>query len=158
MNLFWDKQNHELVGGLNDQATVDPLVLVLRDTVAVSLAVVTPQTSGDAYVAGELDAGESIAFGIKTSAPFSGGYLVYCDSWTLTGSGTTARYNGTINLNTQELIDALTSGAATDEYLEVTGEFTIVTSEGYHKETTQFKVEVVDEQVIVFVSFYFCAK
>lgn len=138
MNLFWNRTKRELLAGLTNNTPVAAATLVLRDVEPMSIAAVTEQAKISApYLAGELGAGESILFGVKANRSATD-YLASQSTWTLTGAGSSARYTADLDLNTVELIAAMT-GLDT---LACVAELTLIRSDGEHAYSTQFTLTI----------------
>lgn len=132
MKIYWDIVNEEFVGGLDSTQVITEIAARLRDQIPVTLYLVQPVDSSTAYY--ELTdppAGWVPIFGAKQSSALSGGHLVYQSTWTKSGTGT---YEGTISLNTAELIAAI--AAATE--IELVGEFTLGDVDENNRNSTQF--------------------
>ena len=138
MNLFWNRTKRELLAGLTNNTRVTAATLVLRDVEPMSIAAVTEQAKISApYLAGELGAGESILFGVKANRSATD-YLASQSTWTLTGAGSSARYTADLDLNTVELIAAMT-GLDT---LACVAELTLIRPDGFHAYSTQFALTI----------------
>lgn len=138
MNLFWNRTKRQLLAGLTNNTPVTAATMVLRDVEPMSIAVVTEQAKISApYLAGELGAGESILFGVKANRSATN-YLASQSTWTLAGAGSSARYTADLDLNTVELIAAMT-GLDT---LACVAELTLIRSDGEHAYSTQFTLTI----------------
>ncbi len=141
MNLFWNKTGRGLVASLASKQPVTTQTLVLRDTEPLSVAVCSEQNIVTApWLPGELGAGETLLLGIKATRS-SADYLASQSTWTLTGAGSSARYTADLNLNTVELIAAMT-GLDT---LACVAELTLIRSDGEHAYSTQFALTILKD-------------
>lgn len=137
MNIYWDRQNLKLYSDLSGSRLIGVVSRALRDIFPITIAILTPQASLAApYVAGALDAGQAIAFGLKKTED-DPDYLASLFEWTKSGDGTTTRYTGTVNLNTVPLISAVT--ASPTSFL---GEFTIVNADGSQQDSTRLSLSI----------------
>jgi len=143
MNMFWDIQNHELVQALDNSGTIGRLTWFVRDRLEISLAVVTPSSADQGYVAAEAPSGYFPKFGIKAASGLTGGFLAYTGTWSLAGSGTTSRYAGQVNLATTALIAAL----STSTKLDVFAEFTLQDVSGNNRDTTQNDLRIMPDVI-----------
>ena len=141
MKLYWDIQNHEFVMGLTDSQTLQRLDWILRDQVPVELYIVTPNTS-QGYTQQEAPSGYTIRCGVKASGSFSGNPLATNYTWTLVGSGATAYYTGTVNLNTSELIAVVEAESQTEDYLDLVAEFCFQDGSGNNRDSSQLTCRV----------------
>ena len=143
MNIYWDYNNQRIIGGLTSRSVVSQYDFFLRDTVPVDLILVVEQANTtQPFAVSALSSGQSIAFGAK-AAYADTDFLFSTNSWVATGSGTTQKYVGEIDLNTTELIAAVTG-----DTLTVKGEFTIVQSDNSHALTTQFDIEITKDVIV----------
>lgn len=139
MNIYWDIVNRKLVVGLSDSQPLGSMELVGRDKVYVDLYLVQPTTTAGAYYeAVAAPAGWLPAFSVK-AATLDGDLLAWQTVWTLQGD--TGHYQGTIDLNTSEMVAAL--AALTDSTsLSCTCEFYLVDSNSYKRASTQTPLTV----------------
>lgn len=145
MNIYWHKDNQELVTSLYDQQAVSQYNWFLRDVIPVSLYVVRKNTGSInvPFAVTDIATGESIRFGAKAAYDDTS-FLFSQASWTGSGSGATRKYSAEISLNTSALIAAM---AAVDE-LTVKGEFTIIQDDNSNALTTQFDIKVTRDVII----------
>lgn len=136
----WDRVNRQLVKSQYSSQLVARMDLIVRDTYTVRISVCSPQTGNalQAYLAGELAAGESLLFGAKTFSGLAGNYLFACASWTLVGTGSAAYYQGEVSLDTENLVTEL----GTKEYVDVIGEVVVVGGDNTHRDSTQWAIRV----------------
>jgi len=139
MKIYWDIQNHCFVESLTNSQEQQQWELMLRDSVPVELYIITPDDATGAYVQQEVPAGYGIRFSAKVSAAtFAGAPLIASADWTLSGSGTSAKYTGTLNLNTAELIAAV----GVLEQLDIIAEFSFEALGGVQADSTQISLRV----------------
>ena len=142
MNIYWDFNNQQIVGGLTSRSKVAQYDFFLRDVIPVDLILVNAYVNAtQAYAATALGSGQSISFGAK-EAYADTDFLFSSSTWTASGSGTTQKYVGEIDMNTTELIAAVTA-----DTLNVKAEFTIVQSDNSHALTTQFAIKVTKDVI-----------
>ena len=138
MNIYWWKDDQQLVAGLYSESKVTGYDWVLRDVIPVNLYVVESQSNiNQPYAVTAIAGSESIEFGAKENRS-DAAFLFSQDTWTPTGSGDSQRYVAEISLNTAELIAAIGS----NDTIDVFGEFTIVQADGDNVLSTQFTIEV----------------
>jgi len=144
MNIFWYRDNQQLVGGLTNAAVVAQYNWYLRDVIPVDVYVVTAQASSNQpFAVSTLGAGQSMRFGAKATYADTE-FLFSQGTWVASGSGTTKKYTAEISLNTAELIAAM---AAVDE-LTVAGEFTTIMPDNSNALTTQFDIKITRDVII----------
>lgn len=132
--IFWAANEQKFVQSLYTQATVSRYDFVLRDTLPITLRVVSAQAvQGQPWVAGAVDAGRSILFGAKTLSGYATEttFLFSQATWTASGSSTSTIYSADINLNTEALINALGSAS----YLDCKVEFTLLNGANHELST-----------------------
>lgn len=125
MILVYDIANRELLSALTATQSLQSLILTLRDVVSIDLYVVQPTTSASGYTQQECPAGWSLKLSIKpaptatSAADLAADALAGQGTWTLSGSGATAKYVGELDLNTAELISKVGTAPYLDCLLEV---------------------------------------
>ncbi len=123
--IFWAANEQKFVQSLYTQAAVTRYDFVLRDTLPITLRVVSAQAvQGQPWIAGAVDAGRSILFGAKTLSGYATEttFLFSQANWIVSGSGSSTIYSAEINLNTEALINAIGSAS----YLDCKVEFTLL--------------------------------
>jgi len=123
--IFWAANEQKFVQSLYTQAIVSRYDFVLRDTLPITLRVVSAQAvQGQPWIAGPVDAGRSILFGAKTLSGYATEttFLFSQANWIVSGSGSSTIYSAEINLNTEALINAIGSAS----YLDCKVEFTLL--------------------------------
>jgi hypothetical protein len=139
MKIYWDIQNHLFLESLTNSQAFQQWDWILRDIVPVELYIVTPDDATQAYIQQETPAGFGIRFSAKvSSATFAGVPLIAQADWTLSGTGTTAKYTGSISLNTAELIQAV----GVLEYLDIIAEFSFEDLGGVQRDSTQLTLRI----------------
>lgn len=141
MNMYWDFQNQKMVASLNSAAAVTQYDFVLRDTLPVVLRVCNTQSVLNVpYVVTAIDAGKSIKFGAKALATYAtdGEFLFSQATWTAAGTGENTTYSANIQLNTSELIAAI----STASYLDCKAEFAILNASNENELSTQFTMRI----------------
>jgi hypothetical protein len=133
MNIYWNRQNADIVPSLNAAGVVNRFDFFLRDTLSVNLIIcvnqaVTNQPFGVTSLAG----GESVKFGAK-AAVTDADFLFSQATWVAQGAGDTQAYVADISLNTAELIAAI----ADADFLDVIAEWTIQNTSNENLDTTQ---------------------
>jgi hypothetical protein len=126
------------VGGLDLPQIVSSMQMVLRDQVSVDVYVVEQATSGTYYEVKDAPAGFLPVFGAKASTGLAGAHLIYQGTWTKISTGL---YRATLNLNTTELITAVSTSTS----LELIGEFTMLGADGSNRDSTQFTLQVLPD-------------
>ena len=140
MNIFWDIQNQKFITSLTNSAQISRWDWVLRDQVEVNLYVVQPDPTTGSYVQQEAPAGFAPKFGIRVTresvTPVDP--LVFAGTWVLSGSGTSAKYIGTINLGDAALIAAI----GISPYLDVWCEAVMRDISGTDTSSTQTEARI----------------
>lgn len=142
MNIYWDIQNHVFVLGTSDSQELQQLDWTLRDQVPMNLYIVTPTSGAQGYTQQEAPSGYSIRFAIKQSGSFSGDPLAAGYTWTLVGTGASAYYTGSIDLNTAALIAVVEAVTQTEDYLDLTAEFAFQDGSGNQRDSTQITARI----------------
>jgi hypothetical protein len=145
MNIYWDRINRVMVASLLSPARVSAFAMTARDTDSLRVYVLTPQSGNPEapFVQGELDAGESLALSIKvkTVAGLAAATsLVDHTAFALVGTGATAYYTATLNLNTAELVAEIATWTALSGVLQ--GELVAVQSDGTQRDSTPFDAQI----------------
>jgi len=143
--IFWAANEQKFVQSLYTQATVSRYDFVLRDTLPITLRVVSAQAvQGQPWIAGAVDAGRSILFGAKTLSGYATEttFLFSQATWTASGSGSSTIYSAEINLNTEALIAAI----GTASYLDCKVEFTLLNGAN-HELSTQCTWRIVRDVI-----------
>jgi len=143
MNIYWDYQNRTLLRTVSSESPLDGMILTLRDHVYVTLRAVTRSDAG-VYTIGEFPAGWGPVFEMKPDTVIgkAANALAQTVTWTLAGTGTSAKYDGVLDLNTVELIAAAT---ANDQ--SYVGEFVLVNGGGDHRDSTRIGITIVQDVV-----------
>lgn len=145
MNIYWDLNEHNLVTSLTNSQQIQRLEWFLRDQVPVTLYLVTADDTTQVYTQQEAPSGWSVKFTIKHSSGLSGNALVFSGTWVLSGSGATATYGATIDLNTAELIAAHAAGENSSNEYDLIAEFTLQDANGNHRDTTQLACRITED-------------
>jgi hypothetical protein len=143
MNLYWDIQNHEILTSIQNAQTLTRLDWILRDQVAVDLYLVQPSTNDTGYTVQEAPTGWVVKFCAKPAASRDGAAYVAQGTWNLSGSGTSAKYVGSVSLGGTTLISAVE--AASSFYLDLVAEFTLQDISGNHRDSTQCDLRVTED-------------
>ena len=143
MNLYWDIQNHEILTSIQNAQTLTRLDLILRDQVSIDLYIVQPSTDDTGYTVQEAPAGWVPKFTAKPAGGRDGAAYVFQGTWSLSGSGTSAKYTGSVSLAGATLITAVESASV--YYLDLVGEFTLQDISGNHRDSTQFDLRVTED-------------
>jgi hypothetical protein len=143
MNIYWWRDNQQIVTNLNSTRQVPRYDWFLRDTLPVDLYVVEKQSNVNVpFAVTAIEATQTISFGAK-EAYTDTSFLFSSNSWTPSGSGDSQKYTGEISLNTAELIEKI----GTSDYLDVVAEFTILNADNSNVLTTQFDVRVTQDVI-----------
>jgi hypothetical protein len=143
MNLYWDIQNHEILTSIQNAQTLTRLDWILRDQVAVDLYLVQPSTNDTGYTVQEAPTGWAVKFTAKLTSARDGAAYVFQGTWSLSGSGTTAKYSGSINLAGATLVAGVEAAAL--YYLDLVAEFSLQDISGNHRDSTQFDLRVTED-------------
>jgi hypothetical protein len=146
MKIYWDIQNHVFLRSNTDSQEIQRLDWALRDQVSVTLYILAPTEGSQGYTIQEAPAGYAVKFAIKPALSLDAGNLVYQGTWTLSGAGTGATYPANVNLNTEELIAAL-SAVISDDYLDLVGEFTLQDSSGNQRDSSQVSIRILRDVI-----------
>lgn len=144
MIIVYDILNHELLSSLAATQALQRLDLVLRDQYALTLYIVQPNSDNSGYVQQEAPAGWGVRCSLKiaptttSAADLADDPLAFQATWTLDGSGAAALYAGTLDLNTQPLIDAI----GVTPYLDCLLEFSLQDASGNNRDSTQVNCRV----------------
>lgn len=142
MKIYWDIQNHVFVESLNNGQEFQQWDWILRDKVPVELYIVAPDDTTQVYVQQEAPAGYGIRFSAKTSsATFADAPLIAQADWTLSGTGSAAKYTGEISLNTVALIAAVGTLAS----LDIVGEFSFEDVGGNQRDSSQITLRIMPD-------------
>jgi hypothetical protein len=109
MKIFFDLDTSQLVGNPSTRVPISNLPLKRGDEIVIEVSFL----AGGVVVPLPNDA--TGILGIKELGKFDEDYLAVAESWTKSGSGATTVYTFNLDLNTQELADAL--GVGTEEEL-----------------------------------------
>jgi hypothetical protein len=143
MNLYWDIQNHEILTSIQNAQTLTRLDWILRDQVSVDLYIVQPSSNDTGYTIQEAPTGWVPKFTAKPASARDGAAYVFQGTWSLSGSGTSAKYTGSINLAGATLVSAVE--AASVYYVDLIGEFALQDISGNHRDSTQFDLRVTED-------------
>lgn len=147
INLYWAVELQKLVPSLYSDSAVNLYAFYLRDTLPVTLRVVTASNlETPRWTVNAIEAGTSIKFGAKALAtyPTDETFLFAAATWVEAGSGTSTTYSADISLNTAELIAAI--GAET--YLDCRAELTLQNTGGEHLSTTQTTFRIYRDVIV----------
>lgn len=141
MDMYWYKDDQQIVVGLNSTRQVTRYDWFMRDVLPIKLYIVEKQASTNVpFFVSDIEAEESIAFGAKADYNETT-FLFSQATWTAQGSGESRYYSADISLNTAELIAAV----GTDDFLDIIGEFTVVRADNSNALTTQFNIRVTQD-------------
>ena len=98
MNLYVDLATGNIVESVQFSRALDSLTLKRGDNLSVIV-----QFGLNGVVQDLGDGSETGKLGIKEMDDFTGNFLAAADSWTKSGTGTSAEYTFSLNLNTTEL-------------------------------------------------------
>jgi hypothetical protein len=143
MLIYWDTTTRKIVRSTTDVSEITDSALIARDQEAISIALLEKTGSGTTpYTVSALAATDSkiilAAKQITDSVVADSPYLCYAEIATLTGSGDTLRYTGTLNLNTDEIESAM----GTADYLTAQAELTVLTTTDTHRLSTRFALRI----------------
>jgi hypothetical protein len=133
-----------LLASLTATQAVQRFNLVLRDQVPITLYIVQPNALASAYVQQEAPSGFTAKLSVKVAptatnaASLASDALAFCGTWTLSGSGATAAYAGTLDLNVQGLIAAV----GTSPYLDCLLELVLQDVNGTNRDSTQVALRI----------------
>lgn len=137
MKIYWDIENRKLLTNSANGQVYQKFDWILRDKMAVSIYIMEPDNDVGGFTLMEAPAGTAIKFGLKLNSGLNAvaapAYLATQFVWTKNGSGADSYYEGTINLNTTELIDDILLETSKN-YI---AEFTLQDANGDDRDTTQ---------------------
>lgn len=139
MNIYWNIQDNKLHQGPSN-SVFSSLSWVLRDQYDINIYIMQPDATTGAYTVQEAPSGWFPKAAIKyyDAAGLTGNNLVYAGTWTKNGTGENAYYNGTLNLNTTELIDDISADTSKTYKLE----FTLQNASLENRNSTQINVKI----------------
>jgi len=143
MKIYWDYENHELLSSIQNIMQFQRLDYVLRDQVAIELYLVTKSEITGTYTIGEAPSGYAVKCSIKPSDDRDSDPLASQYVWTLSGTGESAKYSATLDLNKTELIAAVE--AETNPYLDLVIEFVLQNASAENRDSTQADLRVTQD-------------